>query len=308
MTPDEFHEILTEALKQHSAISIPVWSYVIFAALTFAGGFFGAYFKRKGENYATKEDIECITDKVESVKADYAKILEEVKSDNQLKIASIEREKQLKKEVYMEAAEALTRSLNMKGNFANLNNSEESLTARLSSDSGKIAKVQIVGTGDVVKAVTALMNAIGEVTMSLMLERKSLVHRKAAIEVQEEFRNRSRSEVDRYILIMKNQNLEGNTDRTLWDTIDRSIEFENQQIKKYSDEIDRLSELQNKEHAEYSRKCMDTFFEVSSLVPEVVLSVRKDLDLDIEPDEYAEIYTDSLKKGKSVFDEFMQNV
>lgn len=303
MAPDEFHKILTEALKQHSAI--PMWSYVLFVVLPFVGGLIGAYLKRKGENYATKEDIGNITDKVESVRSDYAKVLEEVKSNNQLKIASIEREKKLKKDVYMEAAEALTKSLNMVANFPNLNSTEESLAAGFSSEAGKIAKVQIVGTGEVVKAVTALMNAIGEAIFSLMLERQSLVQRKAVVENQEKFRDKSQSEVDRYISIMKNLNLQGNTDKALWDTVNRSIDFENQQIKKFNIEIDSLSEVQNKEQVEYLRKCMDVFFETSSLVPEVVMTVRKDLDLEIEPDEYVEIYTNSLKKGKLLFDEFL---
>ncbi|MBE7689053.1 hypothetical protein F6A46_12560 [Tenacibaculum finnmarkense genomovar ulcerans] len=42
--------------------------------------FFKNYFKKKGENLATKEDIGDITQKVESVKIEYQKNLEEIKS------------------------------------------------------------------------------------------------------------------------------------------------------------------------------------------------------------------------------------
>ena len=44
-----------------------------------------SYLSEKAKNLATKEDISGITDQVEAVKTGYAKILEEVRSDNQLK-------------------------------------------------------------------------------------------------------------------------------------------------------------------------------------------------------------------------------
>lgn len=49
--------------------------------------FFPSYTKEKGRNLATKEDIQEITEKIESVKADYAKSLETVKSKLQLESA-----------------------------------------------------------------------------------------------------------------------------------------------------------------------------------------------------------------------------
>ncbi|WP_027330236.1 hypothetical protein [Marinimicrobium agarilyticum] len=49
--------------------------------------FFPSYTKEKGKNLATKEDIREITEKIESVKADYAKSLETLKSKLQLESA-----------------------------------------------------------------------------------------------------------------------------------------------------------------------------------------------------------------------------
>ena len=63
--------------------------------------FLPSYLSQKGKNLATKEDVEEITSKVESVKSDYAKLLEEVRSEHKLKFAALEREKSIKKEVYL---------------------------------------------------------------------------------------------------------------------------------------------------------------------------------------------------------------
>ncbi len=68
MNPEELNKIITEALNQGS--SIPWWTYLLFIVLPFIGSYIGAYSKKKGENLATKEDVNVITQKIESVKAE----------------------------------------------------------------------------------------------------------------------------------------------------------------------------------------------------------------------------------------------
>jgi hypothetical protein len=48
------------------------------------------YLSEKGRNLASKEDIEAITEKVESVKRQHAELLEQLKVKNQLRLASLE--------------------------------------------------------------------------------------------------------------------------------------------------------------------------------------------------------------------------
>ncbi len=137
--------------------------------------FIPSYLSQKGKNLATKEDIEEITRKVESVKSSYAKVLEEIRHENKLVAATIEREKLLRKEVYLDAVGAIVRTQNMIANFANLNLTNEHITSALAKDSGTISKVQIVGTSKTVKAVTHFMAEVGTVTMDLMLQRAALI-------------------------------------------------------------------------------------------------------------------------------------
>ncbi len=266
------------------------------------------YLSEKAKNLATKEDIADITDKVESVKTDYAKILEEVRNNYQLKFAAIEREKNTKKEVYLEAVESIVRSQNMITNFCNLNMLEQEITSCMSTDAGKIARVQIVGEPETVKTVTTFMAAVGTATLNLMLERSELMLRKNDIQTIENLRTRSQQEIDRYIALMKNLNLEGNSDPRLWETINNSVAFEQEQVTKYNSELDQLWLVQNAEHLQFTKHCMDTFFSVSRLLPSAVLAVRGELDLDIAPDDYISIFNENLDKGKVVFEVFMKKI
>ncbi|MBD3652628.1 hypothetical protein [Kangiella sp.] len=271
----------------------------------FIKSYIPAYLSEKGRNLATKEDIGTITDEVESVKSGYAEILEEVKVSNQIKISAIEREQATKKEVYMEAVEAITKSQNMVASFSNLNISEEQITSGFSEQAGKIAKVQIVGSRETVQAVTAFMGEIGTATLNLMLERMGLVNRKNEIKILEDLRDKYQNEIDRYIAIMKNMDLAGNQDRGTWEYVKKSFEFEREQRDKHNQEIDELWRIQNKEHIEYIRKCMAVFFEISNLLPNAVLSVRNELGLQISKEDYLDIFNSNIEKGKAVFDEFL---
>lgn len=274
----------------------------------FIKSYIPSYLEEKAKNLATKEDIGNLTDEVESVKLGYSRMLEEVKSSNQLKFAAIEREKATKKEVYLEAVEAITRSQNIITSFCNLNLADEQITASMVSDSGKIAKIQIVGTKETVKAITEYMAAVGSVTLDLMLERSRLIHRKNSIQTLTSLQERAQKEIDRYIAIMKNFNLEGNENPEVWKTVNRSIDFEQKEYGKYRDEIAELWKLQNKEHLEFTRKCMNNFFEISAILPNAVLSVRNELDMKISSDDYFNICNEHIEKGKKVFDDFLRRV
>jgi len=58
----------------------------------------------------------------------------------------------------------------------------------------------------------------------------------------------------------------------------------------------------------YLRKTMGVFFEISALLPEVVLSVRKELELEIDPSDYKEIFDANIARGKEVFNDFINKI
>jgi hypothetical protein len=274
----------------------------------FIKSFLPSYISEKGKNLATKEDIASITDQVESVKTDYAKVLEELRSDNQIKLAAIEREKSIKKEVYLQAVEALTRTQNVVASLSNLNIDEQKATAGMVNDSGLIAKVQIVGSEKTVKAVSTITASIGTAIMELMLERRTLVERKARIESLEGLRLKAQSEIERYISIMKNLNLEGNQDKRLWDTINNQVEFETKHRDNFIQETSDLWNAQNKEHLEFTQKCMNKYFEITSLLPVAVLAVREELSLPISDEAYLNIFNKNMERGKQVFSDFVERL
>jgi hypothetical protein len=270
--------------------------------------FIPSYLSEKAKNLASKEDIEFITDKVESVKSDYAHLIEEIRSGHQLKLAAIEREKNTKKEVYMEAAESLTRCQNIITRFCNLNLSEEQITSNMHNDSGKIAKVHVVGGKETVKAVTTFMAETGKAFLDLTLKRSELTLRKNSIETHEFLRDKAQQEIDRHKTYIKNFNLEGNTDQSLWATVNSSIEFEQGQHEIHQAKIDILWGIQSTEYLKFTRECMSKYFEISMLLPPAVLAIRNELDLNIASEDYLDIFNANIEEGRQVFDLFFQRI
>ena len=55
------------------------WYFIVIIVGSIVGAFLGSFFKKKGENLATKSDIDKITDKVENIKLQYSQDLEKFK-------------------------------------------------------------------------------------------------------------------------------------------------------------------------------------------------------------------------------------
>lgn len=68
----------------NTAIVSIVIAFIVFVVTQLLTG----YLREKGTNYATKQDVEEITDKVESVKIEYSKEIEKLRSDLQVMVGN----------------------------------------------------------------------------------------------------------------------------------------------------------------------------------------------------------------------------
>ncbi|ELV8719563.1 chromosome partitioning protein ParA [Vibrio parahaemolyticus] len=270
--------------------------------------FLPSYFSEKAKNLATKEDIGQITSEVEKVKSGYAEMLEEVKSNHQLRLASIEREKLLKKEVYLDSVEALSKYQGALAVMSNLDIPNQVIADAFSASAAQIAKMNMVGTEKTVRSLTNFTGEVGAAYMSLFLERGGLISRKSHIEFLETYNKKHNDEIERCLTIMKNMNLEGITDNGAWDRVNKAFENECKSRDQFVSEININWAVQNEEHLKFTERCMSEFFRVNDLTPHLLLSVRDELELELNETEYLEIHSESTKKGKEVFESFMNNL
>ena len=99
-------------------------AFLVIIIVNIASNYFFTYFRKKGENSATKEDIQEITKKVESVREDYNKNIEEYKKDLEHRYESFSVISQTKVDLYKKLA-TLRKTIDKRIN--NIGNEKEQL-------------------------------------------------------------------------------------------------------------------------------------------------------------------------------------
>ncbi len=98
----EIKTLIEEAIRSNHPFTW--WFFLIILLIPAVSAFVGAYLQKKGENIATKEDVENITDKIEKIRSQYNEQLEALKASlhlsNQLKLAALETRLQKHQEAY----------------------------------------------------------------------------------------------------------------------------------------------------------------------------------------------------------------
>ena len=89
MTPEHIDRLIS-AIEVHNQGN-DLLLIILILAVAGLSSFLGSYFKRKGENVATKEDIGSITSEVESIKITFQEKIESLRERKELKVAALDR-------------------------------------------------------------------------------------------------------------------------------------------------------------------------------------------------------------------------
>jgi hypothetical protein len=81
-------------------VSVEWISIFIIGLIVLIASYLGSYIRKKGQNLATKEDISEITEKIEGIRADYAKQIENHSHHNRLKMAALDKRLQAHQQAY----------------------------------------------------------------------------------------------------------------------------------------------------------------------------------------------------------------
>lgn len=96
----------------------------------------------------------------------------------------LERKMALRREIYIEAASALSHLMQVIGRVASLQVDLNTLQAEFSADLAKLAKVQMVGSEETVEAVMTYVNAVGPVFLELLTQRGQLMLQQRKIDTE----------------------------------------------------------------------------------------------------------------------------
>jgi len=215
---------------------------------------------------------------------------------------------ELRKSVYLKSVEAISKNHMILAQMPNLELSDTEVVQTFSRSSATIAKVNLVGSQETVRAMTKLSSELGAAYMKLSAKRLPLIARKTDIEILDDLIEASSKEKDRIIAMMKEVNLQGIKDERLWEVINDNYEFENKQTEKYLSDRDSLADINSQEILEFSRECFRSLKVIYPLMADALVAVRNEMKLPFDGESFKELMEESYKKSEECLEEFISEV
>ncbi len=224
------------------------------------------------------------------------------------KMRKCEREMSIRREVYLNAAEAIMRRQGILGRMSDLGVPEKDLTDELGKTAGIIAKVEVVGTDETVQAINKYGAEYDVLFLELLLKRFHLLNRKSEIEQIKEVSDRLLKEQGQSVKLMKQLRIENNKNQDAWSAVERVFEDEVRLRKENQVEWSKLSELQGEDILQLIKLCYEVVAKVAQCIPPVLFAIRKELELPIDEDLYVKSLNERLEGNKAVLCKFLDDV
>ncbi len=239
-------------------------------------------------------------------RANDRRLREQLAHDRQIK--DRDRELSLRKDVYLAAAEAVSAGFMSVGRFANLDISNEEITAGYIEKSPSIAKVHVIAREDTAKAVATFTGELGAVYLRLFAKRIPLVAQKQQLALLKAQMDSFGKERDRMLDLMKQHNLEGSGDQRRWNIIDGNFKFEQQRVEETVKQYNQLAAVLYAAQLKYMEECIGEMAKLTLLLVPIVVTTRRELDLPIDETAYRQILEEGLRKQEVSLREFLDSV
>lgn len=211
-----------------------------------------------------------------------------------------ERTMSLRREVYLETAEALAHANTLFGRMNDIENDQTVLGDDLAADLAKIAKIHIVGSDRTIQAVMDYANALGPAVIELAAKRRPLMIRKADIAHEQASIDVTLAERRRFVAMMQQFNLDGVNDQGKRERILAQSRIAKEAHESHIAAMGELSRLQLEGIFDTVRHSLALVDRVTRLLPPAILAVRSEMELPLAPHWYASLWIEQLANVRAV--------
>lgn len=219
-----------------------------------------------------------------------------------------DREMALRKEVYLDAAEAVSAGMNAIGRFVNLDLPNDQVTHAYVEKAPAIAKAHIIAQSNSVQALAKFTDQLNVLFLSLFSQRYELKKEKNKITLLDTQITEFGKERDRILEMIKQYNIEGKNDERRWNVLQGNFEFEQNRI---NDNIANRNELSSRlytKQLEFMRECAAHTARLGQLLIPVLSAARAELELPFDEDVYRLIAETAHANQQEAINAFVQKV
>jgi hypothetical protein len=221
---------------------------------------------------------------------------------------SREREMSFRKEVFVSAAEAVARAVITLSKFSDLSVPQKDLIAAILDGSPVLAKVNLVANEDTVRALVALMSEVNGAFLRLSHKRLALEVLDGKIKINTDQMAGFAKTRDAMLELLRHQNIEGLKDDRRFQTVEKNFHFESERVNATIQEIQGLDNERRLKHVAFAKDCLNENARVSNLFPPLLIAARKELELSVSLDRYAEILNDARRRAEAQATEYLEQI
>lgn len=238
------------------------------------------------------------------------------KGNEKRQLALLEHERQkyqseqklaLKKEVFLNVASSFADVLGVIPKLMNLDFTQKEIEMQMSDHSGIVAKSYLAAKEESVAAILNYSAETAEAFIKLMKERAIVLDHKKAIEIYQATIDSSKKEKDRVISIMKELNLQGHTNQATFDYLNKSYEVQENIIHTSTQSLEEQKSILQPLHMAFAKKCMDEHSRLLSLLPQMTIALRGELENDQSPQAFVDALNDNIQRMNVAFDSLFES-
>jgi len=221
---------------------------------------------------------------------------------NASKNLKIQREMDLRKDVYLAAAEAIAAGLLALGRIANINTQSEAM-AEFNKVGPAIAKVYVIARIETIDAVVAVQSALTSGILRLQLYVMPVMvlkNRLAALSTRIDSFLATQTEL---LELIGEERLKGAPDRPKWDELQRQFKFETDRLNEAIFEKAGMEPSFAEAQLSLSRSAIDESQKVNRFLPAAIAALRKELELHLDADAFGVILQRNFDQQKHIFEQ-----
>lgn len=234
------------------------------------------------------------------------RLLEQLRHDKDQR--DREREMGLRRDVYLKAAESVSKAMSAIARTSNLDITEDELGNDLSESSASFSKIHIIGKYKTVQAVSQFSSELAAVYLLLLTKRVPLLKKKNKISIIDGLIEKSSREREKIIEMMKEQNLQGPAEKRVFDLLNNNFEFEGKRLDDWFVQRDSLNKELLSDRIDFLRECASVYANLSKLLVPVMVTIREELDMTIDETKYRQMMEGETTKQNKVLDDFLKAI
>jgi hypothetical protein len=210
-----------------------------------------------------------------------------------------ERDLNLRKEIYLAAAEALNAGLEAVGRLGNIDVPLDKAVEVYADKAPAIAKVHVIAREETFIAVGQLSVALNQAILQLTTKRIPLTLLQGRIASMSQLLDGFQKESAHALELMRNYNIEGTVDLRRFEAIEGQFKFEQNRINETVNERFLVQKELMSKQLVYIEESLGLAGAVTALIAPVVIAVRRELELPFDEDAYRRMVADLQERQRA---------